>query len=121
MQLVSDGTASVCSASTRYSYTSLRSLSLGEVDIADLRPLADTRIERLSLWGSGPRGTGDWVVDLAALAEMPALKEFDCRVSSYVAGKPIRMRTAFDNERVLRDLQAAGVVVTTNFRFLKSR
>ena len=54
------------------------------------------------------------MIDLAALRDMPALRHFTCRQTVRRASEVSPMRTAFDNARVLDDIQARGVTVRLN-------
>ena len=108
-----DGGFSVTDLGPLASLTALRDVWLGHQAFTDLAPLAGTAIERLELSGNGG-GTGPWVVDLAALRDMPALRHFTCRQTVRRASEVIPMRTAFDNARVLEEIQARGVTVRIN-------
>ncbi|WP_203896774.1 DUF6892 domain-containing protein [Virgisporangium aliadipatigenens] len=85
---------------------SLRVLSLDSQNVNDLRPLAATRIEELTIRNNGlDRDKAD---DLAPLADMPAL-----RALSYTPRCSYPERTVTpDNARLLDRLRARGVTVT---------
>lgn len=109
-----DGEFSVTDLGPLASLTALRDVRLGHQAFTDLAALAGTAIERLDLQGNGG-GTGrPWVIDLAALRDMPALRHFTCLQTVRRAGEVSPMRTAFDNARVLDDIQARGVTVRLN-------
>ena len=109
-----DGGFSVTDLGPLASLTALRDVQLGHQAFTDLAPLAGIAIERLDLSGNSGGGGGPWVIDLAALRDMPALRHFTCLQTVRRASEVIPMRTAFDNARVLEEIRARGVTVRMN-------